>query len=328
MEEIRAPVYVVGDIHGNIFDLIRVLVYTCTPPISQILFLGDYVDRGEFSLEVITLLFALYCAYPEKIVLLRGNHEFSNVNSTYGFQDEIHKEYKSLTLWNEVNKVFEWLPLAAVVSNAVFCVHGGLSPQFNNLKQLEVISRPMSDYDHSDLVSDLVWSDPSGATQSYTRSQRGSGVTFGVVAVQSFLRSTNLKYIIRGHQCVPLGISRFGQNTVYTVFSCSNYEDCEGNRCGILFISADIKLQAFSLPAITQIPRKDVVFTGEETDEPRHTSLALNLKLADMRVHSRPKSNVNIFAKHNPIYSHSNSLSQSSFNQHRKGLPPLPAETV
>ena len=282
--ELDAPVYILGDIHGNIFDLLRLLIYTDVPPKTRLVFLGDYVDRGEFSIEVITLLFAFGVAFPDHMILLRGNHEFEHVNQTYGFYDECITQRGSQSLYQSVNRVFQWLPFAAVVGGKFFCVHGGLSPALTSLKQIKAIQRPMEIYD-GDLVCDLVWSDPQQTgEQEYVRSQRGSGVLFGPPAIAKFLKETNLSYIVRGHECVTLGVQKFGE-TLYTVFSSSNYEDGGNNRAGLMFIDATGKIELFSLPPIVITPRSECVFSKPlaKKDAWGGSAVALNLKLADVR---------------------------------------------
>lgn len=251
---LHAPIYVIGDIHGNIFDLVRIFIHSTPPPKSRFLFLGDYVDRGQFSVEVITLLLAFQIRYPEHVFLIRGNHEFECVNSFYGFKDECLKHY-SKALYEEFNTVFSYFPIAAIINNAIFCVHGGLSPQLTSINQFDQLKLPLKTYE-TDFVADLVWSDPSADNPMYIRSNRGSGVTFGKEAIELFMEAFNMKSILRAHQCVQQGISKFDKYNVYTVFSCSNYAEASQNRCGIIFLNDQLQLKGFSLPPLEQIDRK------------------------------------------------------------------------
>ena len=106
---IDGDIFVVGDIHGNIRDLIRILATASPPPNSRYLFLGDYVDRGDYSLESITLLLALAIKFPDHIILLRGNHEYDSVNATYGFMEQIIALYGQSGVYESFNKVFSYL---------------------------------------------------------------------------------------------------------------------------------------------------------------------------------------------------------------------------
>lgn len=272
---IQKPVYIIGDLHGNIFDLIRVLVLSGVPPVSRFLFLGDYVDRGQYSVEVITLLLALSVRFPEHIYLLRGNHEFERVNEMYGFKMECESIYGDLKVYNALNEAFNWMPLAARVGKEIFAVHGGISPQISSFRQLRLVKRPITTYDNN-IACDLLWSDPSTETKDFLRSQRGNGVTYGVNAVKDFLRQFKIEHIVRAHQCVPLGIERFAGDSVYTVFSCSNYADASGNRCGIMFVPDQGPLQLFSLPPITQIPRDKALLSGKSAQGNGQNTLSLN----------------------------------------------------
>jgi protein phosphatase len=281
---LHPPLYIVGDIHGNIFDLIRVFIHAGPPPRSHFLFLGDYVDRGEYSIEVLALLFALLISYPEHIFLLRGNHEFESMNSVYGFSFEVTSLYQSSGLFEEFNAVFQWMPLVAILDDQIFCVHGGVAPHAKTIAQLKKIKRPLPSYD-VDLVTDLVWSDPCADCRTFDESARGLGVQFGVKTLHDFLTTLNMRMMIRGHQCVQSGIGKFGGDLLYTVFSCSEYEGQE-NRCGLVFVDAELEIELFSLPPMQQIPRdlagvKKVTRDGAAHELQAEDSLTLNPKLFD-----------------------------------------------
>lgn len=278
--DVPLPVYVVGDLHGNIFDLIRILIMTGPPPKNRFLFLGDYVDRGQYSIEIVTLLFALLAKYPEHIFLIRGNHEFSRVNEVYGFKNEVISLYKSQLLFDNFNKCFNYMPLVALISKSIFCVHGGISQQIASLKQLKKIKRPIPDYVNN-ITSELTWNDPSPDVEDYSTNVRGNCVVFGAQAVQNFLTSFKLKHIFRAHQVVDLGIEKFAGDGLYTIFSCSNYQEGLKNRCGILLVHENEEIQTFSLPEIVQIPREKCLTSGETIPGryvpfKRRSSFALN----------------------------------------------------
>ena len=247
------PIYVVGDIHGNLLDLIRIFSLAKPPPLSRFLFLGDYVDRGSCSIEVVCLLYAFQLMYPEHVYLIRGNHEFESINSSYGFSDEV-TNYYSQDLFQTFNRSFEYLPIAAIIHKQIFCVHGGLSPQLKNISQIEAIPRPFKNYD-AEFVADLLWSDPSIENTAYVRSNRGTGVTFGKNEVLEFLKKFNVRAIFRAHQCVKGGIQKFGPTPLYTVFSSSNYDEVSNNNAGLLYVSKTMDIEFFSLPPITQLDK-------------------------------------------------------------------------
>lgn len=300
--DLTTPYYIIGDIHGNIFDLIRILIHVRLPPKTRLLFLGDYVDRGEYSVEVITLLFSLLVCFPDNIVLLRGNHEFEAINSVYGFSAEINSNMPDMGVYETCIFAFQYMPLVAILNGKIFCVHGGISPHLRELDHIRKIKRPLPSYD-TDYVSDLVWSDPCYDMKAFEESTRGLGVHFGAKALDDFLKTMNVEVLIRAHQCIQSGISTFSDEKLYTVFSCSNYAESRGNRCGLLFINTSSQIQMFSLPPIEQIKRNNVrmqyyEFNEEAGDMYVGESLTINLtaqeldliKIQSGRSYSGPKN--------------------------------------
>lgn len=125
---------IVGDIHGQYSDLLRIFDYAGYPSEHKnYLFIGDYVDRGKQSIEVISLLLAFKIKYPNKFNLLRGNHESQAINRSYGFYDECKRRY-TVTLWTEFCKCFNFMPVCAIVEDRILCMHGGLSPELHSLE--------------------------------------------------------------------------------------------------------------------------------------------------------------------------------------------------
>lgn len=157
--ELEAPIKICGDVHGQYTDLLRLFEYGGFPPVSNYLFLGDYVDRGKQSIETICLLLAYKIQYPENFFILRGNHESAGINRIYGFYDECKRRY-SIKLWKIFSDVFNCLPPAALVDEKILCMHGGLSPELKNLQQIADIRRPC-DVPEMGLLCDILWSDPS-----------------------------------------------------------------------------------------------------------------------------------------------------------------------
>ena len=140
--ELDAPIRIIGDIHGQYHDLLRFFERGGFPPEASYLFLGDYVDRGKQSLETICLLFAYKIKYADNIFLLRGNHECASISRIYGFYDECKRRY-NVKLWKTFTDTFNCLPIAAIVDEKIFCVHGGLSPHLKSLTQIDCIIRPI-----------------------------------------------------------------------------------------------------------------------------------------------------------------------------------------
>lgn len=258
LARVSGPAVIVGDLHGNIIDLIRILQLPDSFDNTKFIFLGDYVDRGQFSIEVMTLLMALTITYPENFILLRGNHEFAQVNANYGFKDEIMQIYQSENLWNAFNQAFAQIPLACVINDLVFCVHGGISPSLNSLSQIERLKRPIM-LCEGELLYDLMWSDPTTLFQDFVESKRGQAHEYGYHSLKNFLNLNKLTRMVRGHECVQNGFLPFGGGRLVTVFSSSNYEECS-NDSAILIIDEHDTLQSINFKYMPSLKREDARF--------------------------------------------------------------------
>lgn len=218
----RGPVTICGDIHGQFHDLMELFKISGQPPDVNYLFLGDYVDRGYYSVECVCLLFAFKIRYPDRLTLLRGNHETRAITQVYGFYDECIRKYGSVIVWKNLTDVFDFLPLTAVVENQLFCLHGGLSPKLNTLDLVRQLDR-IQEVPHDGAMCDLVWSDPDDEVEGWGPSPRGAGFIFGKSISQEFIHTNGLKMIVRAHQLVDEGYQARHDNTVVTVFSAPNY---------------------------------------------------------------------------------------------------------
>lgn len=210
-----------GDIHGQYDDLLRIFEYGGFPPESNYLFLGDYVDRGKQSIESICLLLAYKLKYAENFFLLRGNHESAALNRIYGFYDECKRRF-SIKLWKTFIDCFNCLPIAAIIDEKIFCMHGGLSPDLSTMDQIKHIIRPI-EVPEQGLLCDLLWSDPSSGTTGWGDNERGVSYTFSSNIVSTFLAKHNLDLICRAHQVVEDGYEFFADRQLVTVFSAPNY---------------------------------------------------------------------------------------------------------
>ena len=236
--ELEAPLHVCGDIHGQYYDLLRIFEHCGYPGEYNYLFLGDYVDRGKQSLETICLLLCYKIKYPEKVTLLRGNHESSVTNRIYGFYDECKRRY-SVRLWKSFTELFNYLPVAALIDDKILCMHGGLSPELKNIQNISDISRP-TDIPDNGLLCDLLWSDPDKDAVEYDENDRGVSVIFGEKIVQDFNKKNDLDLIIRAHQVVDDGYEFFAQRQLITIFSAPNYCGEFDNSAGIMIIDESL----------------------------------------------------------------------------------------
>jgi len=219
--ELEAPIKIVGDVHGQYYDLLRLFEYGGFPPEANYLFLGDYVDRGKQSLETVCLLLAYKVKFPENFFLLRGNHECASINRIYGFYDECKRRY-SIKLWKTFTEAFNTLPVSAIVDEKILCMHGGLSPELKSFEQVRRIMRP-TDVPDSGLLCDLLWSDPDKDISGWGENDRGVSYTFGPDVVTKFLNKHDLDLICRAHQVVEDGYEFFARRQLVTLFSAPNY---------------------------------------------------------------------------------------------------------
>ncbi|CAM9106884.1 unnamed protein product [Phaeothamnion confervicola] len=267
---VQSPVYVFGDIHGNLEDLhffadnIWKLGMNLTA--GKFLFLGDYVDRGMLGLECLAYLFALKIDNPDKLFMLRGNHELRDVNGWvehYGersflwqcqnrFGDEVGER-----VWEGCNAVFDRLPLAAVIDHDIFCVHGGIPRPLpgSTSRVQDILSVPsvagvcppneLETFESQQIASDCLWSDPAKDEQElaldetgFGESLRGGGaICFGAKAIDNFLTQGSMSYIVRAHEAHSEGVSLSKGAKVFTVFSTSkDHGQGKGAMCGCILV--------------------------------------------------------------------------------------------
>ena len=236
--ELEAPLHVCGDIHGQYYDLLRIFEHCGYPDDYNYLFLGDYVDRGKQSLETVCLLLCYKIKYPDKVTLLRGNHESSVTNRIYGFYDECKRRY-NVKLWKNFTELFNYLPVAALIDDKILCMHGGLSPDLKSIQNIQEISRP-TDIPDTGLLCDLLWSDPDKEATDYDENDRGVSVIFGEKVVLDFNKKNDLDLIIRAHQVVDDGYEFFANRQLITIFSAPNYCGEFDNSAGIMIIDESL----------------------------------------------------------------------------------------
>ncbi|KAG6605962.1 Serine/threonine-protein phosphatase BSL3, partial [Cucurbita argyrosperma subsp. sororia] len=250
--QLRAPIKIFGDLHGQFGDLMRLFDEYGAPSTAgdiayiDYLFLGDYVDRGQHSLETITLLLALKVEYQQNVHLIRGNHEAADINALFGFRIECIErmgERDGIWAWHRINRLFNWLPLAALIEKKIICMHGGIGRSINHVEQIENIQRPITMEAGSIVLMDLLWSDPTenDSVEGLRPNARGPGlVTFGPDRVMEFCNNNDLQLIVRAHECVMDGFERFAQGHLITLFSATNYCGTANNAGAILVLGRDL----------------------------------------------------------------------------------------
>ncbi|TYI10141.1 hypothetical protein ES332_A09G121300v1 [Gossypium tomentosum] len=250
--QLKAPIKIFGDLHGQFGDLMRLFDEYGAPSTAgdiayiDYLFLGDYVDRGQHSLETITLLLALKVEYPHNVHLIRGNHEAADINALFGFRIECIErmgERDGIWAWHRINRLFNWLPLAALIEKKIICMHGGIGRSINHVEQIENLQRPITMEAGSIVLMDLLWSDPTenDSVEGLRPNARGPGlVTFGPDRVMEFCNNNDLQLIVRAHECVMDGFERFAQGHLITLFSATNYCGTANNAGAILVLGRDL----------------------------------------------------------------------------------------
>ncbi|KAI9795660.1 MAG: putative serine/threonine protein phosphatase [Piccolia ochrophora] len=278
---IAAPVTVVGDIHGQFFDMIEIFKIGGFCPDTNYLFLGDYVDRGLFSVETISLLVCLKLRYPQRVHLIRGNHESRGVTQSYGFYTECSRKYGNANVWHYFTDMFDFLTLSVVINDQIFCVHGGkllhllfalayeaeqtptgLSPSIHSIDQIKIIDR-FREIPHEGPMADLVWSDPDPDRDEFSLSPRGAGYTFGAQVVKKFLEVNSMSHILRAHQLCQEGYQILYDDRLSTVWSAPNYCYRCGNMASVLEVS-DTGERFFNV--FDAAPENDL-HRGEQTQE-------------------------------------------------------------
>eukprot|EP00095_Tigriopus_kingsejongensis_P001009 maker-scaffold739_size104321-snap-gene-0.19 protein:Tk01009 transcript:maker-scaffold739_size104321-snap-gene-0.19-mRNA-1 annotation:"serine threonine-protein phosphatase 5" len=218
--DIKVPkdghINVCGDVHGQYYDLLKIFQLRGPPsPTNFYVFNGDIVDKGTHSVECILLLFLYKLVYPQFVHLNRGNHECEFVNRFNGFEAEIKAKYADNFLFKTFGDVFQYMPIATLIDQRVFIVHGGIKANVT-LDEIRRIQRPCEP-DVNTLVGDLLWSDPV-MDYGIKPSTRGVGFFFGPDVTKKFLEKNGLLYVVRSHTEIPEGCGRSHEGC-YTVFS-------------------------------------------------------------------------------------------------------------
>nr|XP_048327993.1 serine/threonine-protein phosphatase 5 isoform X1 [Ziziphus jujuba var. spinosa] len=241
---------VCGDVHGQFYDLLNIFELNGLPSEENpYLFNGDFVDRGSFSLEVILTLFAFKCMSPSAMYLARGNHESKSMNKIYGFEGEVRSKLNE-TFVELFAEVFCCLPLAHVINEKIFVVHGGLfSVDGVKLSDIRAIDR-FCEPPEEGLMCELLWSDPQ-PNLGRGPSKRGVGLAFGADVTKRFLQENNLDLVVRSHEVKDEGYEIEHDGKLITVFSAPNYCDQMGNKGAFIrFEAPDLKPNIVTFSAV------------------------------------------------------------------------------
>lgn len=219
----------VGDTHTAV-DVTQTVLDKYYDDADVVVFLGDYVDRGNTGVENLGLIASMFLEDPRRVIMLRGNHESPLTNPYYGFLDEVTEKLGEAS-YGGFKEFFQTMPYAVVV-NEYLCVHGGIATDLEHVSQIAGL--PAQDLNPDDPVAfQLLWNDPRDMIEGFMPSVRGEGAFYyGSDVTQRFLQDNSLKGIIRAHEVVD-GFREDMDGKVITVFS-SRYH---GGSAGILVLN-------------------------------------------------------------------------------------------
>lgn len=254
---VQDPAALIGDIHGQFYDFLKVLELAGHPTKNKLIFMGDYVDRGMYSCEVLLLLYSLKVCYPERVILLRGNHECRQLTLYFNFRQECLSKYDD-QVYEAIMDSFDCMPLACILNGRYFIVHGGLSPELKTIDDINRIQR-FAEPPRSGSMCDILWADPveqedgNSATDYETNSNRGCSFIYNSSACKRFLTRNSLLTVIRAHEAQLNGYRFYNWvmcgsfPAVITLFSAPNYCNVYKNLGAIAKIrKGQLEIKQFS----------------------------------------------------------------------------------
>jgi hypothetical protein len=222
---------IVSDLHGDSNSLFRILSEIdyeqfLSSPMNKLVFLGDYIDRGSDSINIMYSMCYLKSTYPDSVVLMRGNHEapaefpFSPHDFPYEIEDRFGNSWKEI--YKKLLAMFAQLTLATLVGHKLLLVHGGLPTEDTvSANFRKSIALAHKNHVRSRVFEELLWNDPLQIDEirGQERSRRGFGRYFGPDMTRKWLQASGTKAIVRGHEPCH-GFKLDHDNMIMTLFSC------------------------------------------------------------------------------------------------------------
>ncbi len=210
----------VGDIHGELGSVRAVAKEMEKRKKHHVVFLGDYADRGPEQLESVMFVFALKILYPNRVTLLRGNHESEQIAGKYGFYYDTIRKVNSKAFYY-IMEAYQVLPIAAISKSGIFACHGGVPEGVKSLEDINSCSRYNPDFPE-DIIFQMVWNDPQEGDFGFRPNMRsGRARTYGKKAFDEFTGNLGIEIMFRAHEVFPHGIQHFFNQRLVSVFSAS-----------------------------------------------------------------------------------------------------------
>jgi len=226
-EHPQDKIMVIGDLHGDLKSLTKLMEIIKKENSKYVIFLGDIVDRGSYQLECLILVLVLKIKDSNKYFLLKGNHETLEVNRNYGFYQDFLNRFKDPKKFNHVKALYNALPYSVLVNESILCLHGGIPEEFNAINRLRGIKTSeinLNDENTAKSLLQIMWNDPKPNLKGFTESFRGREVKFfGEDVFSDFMRENKLDYLIRAHERFPEGYKWFFNKRLLSIFSSANY---------------------------------------------------------------------------------------------------------
>jgi diadenosine tetraphosphatase ApaH/serine/threonine PP2A family protein phosphatase len=250
----KGPCLFVGDTHGDLNASMKVVQKFLKRNELTLVFLGDYVDRGEQQLENVLFLFLLKKANPDHVILLRGNHEEKQMNQYYGFQSVLSQTFgtDSNSLFTQFQQTFAQLPLCVLTWNRIFGVHGGIPISMKDktitLEEIEQRVRGATYIEDLDFITaQLLWNDPKEDVKGAVPSSRGIGFYFGKDKFEQFIDANNIQFVIRSHEVFQSGYKYFFDNQLVSIFSALDYVYISGIEAKMVEIDVDGSIELHNI---------------------------------------------------------------------------------